>query len=369
MSKRHSSSASSDDELDSEAKRKMLDLLKCKICLGPLKFPSVKCASCPATFCKEDYKSMLQKGSRIYECPFCRNRSKPVSAALQNGILGETQVACPVEGCDERPTLADLKAHIVKCKIRQSSAQCPKCKQTMLKTELPSHPCDEKFEESRRDKLLSEIMKLRRERDRIVELGQEELREDYNKLEDAKRRFAKKQEAAQLAIKTQREELESRSREIIEQLAKSKREADQHFQTVQRCSITAVHGFFRGKAECLQLARGCRSFQMRTPIFTANQKATAMLCDLTATLYFEEGEDSMTVQLGIAKIVGSELRFPVYVGGAIHMLNVSNCQLGRFEKRLESEQDRADLLCIARPEFERDPDKYILWILVAARVF
>jgi hypothetical protein len=371
MSKRQhtEASASSDDEIDSTAKRKMIDLLKCKICFGPLRFKSVKCANCPATFCKADYKEMLQKGSRVYQCPFCKNRSKPVDAVLQNGILGETQVDCPVEGCTEKPTLADLKRHIVKCRIRQNSAQCPKCKLTMLKTELPGHPCDEQIEETRRDKLLAEIRKLQRERDRIVQLGQERLFVEYTQLEDAKKRFEEKQKAALLAVKAQRDELETRAREVVEQLAKSKREVDQHFQTVERCTITAVHGFFRGKAECLQLARSCRTFQLRTPLFTANQKAMALLCDLNATLYFEEAEESLVIQLGVSKIAGSEVRFPVYIGGAVHLLNVEGCPLTRVERRLDSEQDRVTLLDIARPEFSQDPDKYILWILVAARVF
>lgn len=364
-----SAASESDSDIEPAAKRLAVDLLKCVVCIGSLEWPALKCPVCKACFCESDHARM-NAGGRVYTCPNCRSPADPRPAKTQNRILGQLPAKCPVKGCTERPARSDLTAHVVKCELRHSQLHCSRCKAVMPGSEYAQHKCVASEEEQRRDRLLDEIVKLERERDRVMELGLQVVRENEARLSAERRRFDDEKRAAQLAIATQIDALKQQSSQAAEELASAKLQLERHFESLHRAAFTKLHADFRGKAECFKISRSWPSWTFRTKLFTSNPRAAGLLCDVYATLHFDRSEaGALRVEISLAKMQGTDLRFPIYVGGGCQLLNVEGSQCQPIAGRLAGESSRLELFRMSEPVFVQDEEFYVLWLLLAPRIF
>jgi hypothetical protein len=364
------SASDSDSDIEPAAKRMAVDLLKCVICLTSLEYPALKCTRCRNCFCEADHARWSSEKDEPFSCPACRTTIPPKPAKLQNRILGQLPVDCPVKGCLERPTREDLNAHVAKCQLKHVPVFCSKCRESMTAYEEGSHVCAPASDEEReRNRLLDEIRKLKRERDGILERAHERVKEEDAKLEERKKTTEKYEAQVKEAMK-QFEELtaqEQTKREL--RLQKDRADLERRMDVLERSLSTKLQAEFRGKSECLKISRTTTEFKIRSKLFTSNPRSAGLVCDVYATLHFSYTPELLLVELSVAKMPGTDLRFPIYVGGASQMLNLRADSCRSIASRLASESERVEIQRIEKPEFEQDEEIYVLWLLLVARVF
>lgn len=374
---------------DSESKRQLKSLMKntfeCPICCDTFTWPVYKCTN-GHRFCQKDFLAQLQANGGNARCPECRCPDEPKPVKSINRVLGQTRVSCTVEGCTDKPALEDLDKHIqIYCKFVHTT--CVECQWTGPKGEVDAHVCGTtestrklKSETNRYQKelkaVIEEIKLAKKERDSMLTKGRNQLENERMNLEDERKRFKGEMELERAKMDSQKSEIETRLKLIADSEQRQKEELVKAFKYEEQQLQTHLFAFYKKQAVRIDVSTKTTKSNFRTKLFAADQRLNNLSCDVQIDLYLntvlnlDESVNRLQISVGVTRLEGTTLSFPLFLGGIIQLLNLEQLAMSSVAVRLDDFSDRTEIISIANPTLDPDDSSvYRIWLLLAARVW
>jgi len=374
---------------DPEAKRQLKSLMKntfeCPICCDTFTWPVYKCTN-GHRFCQKDFLAQLEANGGQARCPECRCTDEPRLVKSINRVLGQKRVSCTVDGCSEKPALEDLDKHVqIYCKFVHTT--CVECQWQGPKGEAPSHVCGTtestrklKAETNRHQKelkaVIEEIKLAKKERDSMLDEGRRQLANERRDLEDERKRVRGELEQERATLESQKLEIETKLRAISDEEQRQKEELIKAFKYEEQQLQTHLFSFYKKQAVRMDVSTKTPKSSFRTKLFAADQRLNNLSCDVLIDLYFstvlnsDGSVHSLQISVGVTRLEGTTLSFPLFLGGIIQLLNLEQLALSSIAVRLDDFSDKTEILTVTKPTLDPDDSNvYRIWLLLAARVW